>query len=157
MRLDLNEKYTALKIHFGEPGNMSYIRPPYVAVVSRLVRELGASRSLRTRTPSIPAAAQRVRPSPRRFRERILPRRDRLRPHHRGRSQGQRLRQYARDGRRALRLRPDRLAVAEADAVISLNHFKGHELTGFGGALKNLGMGAASRSGKKFLHEYRTR
>jgi uncharacterized Fe-S center protein len=34
-----------------------------------------------------------------------------------------------------------------------VSHFKGHELTGFGGALKNLGMGAASRSGKKFLHE----
>jgi uncharacterized Fe-S center protein len=44
-------------------------------------------------------------------------------------------------------------AVAEADAVVSVNHFKGHELTGFGGALKNLGMGCASRSGKKFLHE----
>ena len=40
-KLDLDEKYTALKIHFGEPGNMSYIRPPYVAVVSALVRELG--------------------------------------------------------------------------------------------------------------------
>ena len=44
-------------------------------------------------------------------------------------------------------------AVAEADAVISLNHFKGHELTGFGGAVKNLGMGCASRGGKRFLHE----
>ena len=39
--LDLSEKYTALKIHFGESGNMSYIRPPYVAVIANLVRELG--------------------------------------------------------------------------------------------------------------------
>ena len=39
--LDLYEKYTALKIHFGESGNMSYIRPPYVAVIANLVRELG--------------------------------------------------------------------------------------------------------------------
>ena len=44
-------------------------------------------------------------------------------------------------------------AVAEADAVLSVTHFKGHELVGFGGAIKNLGMGCASRAGKKFLHE----
>jgi uncharacterized Fe-S center protein len=43
-------------------------------------------------------------------------------------------------------------AVADADIIISLNHFKGHELTGFGGALKNLGMGCASVGGKLFLH-----
>lgn len=35
---DFKDKYTALKIHFGEPGNMAFIRPPFVAVASRLVR-----------------------------------------------------------------------------------------------------------------------
>ena len=43
-------------------------------------------------------------------------------------------------------------AIADADVIVSMNHFKGHELTGFGGALKNLGMGAASVGGKLFLH-----
>jgi uncharacterized Fe-S center protein len=43
-------------------------------------------------------------------------------------------------------------AIADADIVISLNHFKGHELTGFGGALKNLGMGSGSRGGKLEMH-----
>jgi uncharacterized Fe-S center protein len=33
-----------------------------------------------------------------------------------------------------------------------LSHFKGHELTGFGGTLKNLGMGCASIGGKLELH-----
>jgi uncharacterized Fe-S center protein len=42
--------------------------------------------------------------------------------------------------------------IADSDIVVSLNHFKGHELTGFGGALKNLGMGCASVGGKLFLH-----
>ncbi len=42
--------------------------------------------------------------------------------------------------------------VVEADSLISLSHFKGHELSGFGGAIKNLGMGAASRRGKLFMH-----
>jgi len=40
----------------------------------------------------------------------------------------------------------------DADIVISLNHFKGHENTGFGGALKNLGMGCGSRAGKMEMH-----
>jgi uncharacterized Fe-S center protein len=43
-------------------------------------------------------------------------------------------------------------AVADSDIIISMNHFKGHEITGFGGALKNLGMGCASVGGKLFLH-----
>ena len=40
----------------------------------------------------------------------------------------------------------------DADIVISLNHFKGHEATGFGGAIKNLGMGCGSRAGKMEMH-----
>ena len=40
----------------------------------------------------------------------------------------------------------------DADIVISLNHFKGHEAAGFGGALKNLGMGCGSRAGKMEMH-----
>ncbi|MBW2140416.1 MAG: DUF362 domain-containing protein [Deltaproteobacteria bacterium] len=42
--------------------------------------------------------------------------------------------------------------IVEADALISLAHFKGHELTGFGGTLKNLGMGCAARRGKLVQH-----
>ncbi len=39
-----------------------------------------------------------------------------------------------------------------ADALISVAHFTGHELSGFGGTLKNLGMGCASREGKLSQH-----
>jgi len=42
--------------------------------------------------------------------------------------------------------------IVEADALISVAHFKGHELSGFGGAIKNLGMGCASRRGKLAQH-----
>ena len=38
------------------------------------------------------------------------------------------------------------------DIFISLTHFKGHEITGFGGALKNIGMGCGSRAGKMEMH-----
>lgn len=40
----------------------------------------------------------------------------------------------------------------QADAVVNLTHFTGHELFGFGGALKGIGMGCASPSGKQEMH-----
>ena len=43
-------------------------------------------------------------------------------------------------------------AIMDADVFISLNHFKGHEATGFGGAIKNIGMGCGSRAGKMEQH-----
>ena len=43
-------------------------------------------------------------------------------------------------------------AIMDADIIITLNHFKGHEATGFGGALKNIGMGCGSRAGKMEMH-----
>jgi uncharacterized Fe-S center protein len=152
--LALEGKYTALKIHFGEPGNMAFIRPPYVRIVSDAVRALGGKPFL-TDSNTLYSG-----------------RRDNAYDHLRaGFENG-----FSRDATGADLIIADGLkgndyvampvtggihcsealigcAVAEADAVISLNHFKGHELTGFGGAIKNLGMGAASRAGKRFLHE----
>ena len=43
-------------------------------------------------------------------------------------------------------------ALMDADIVISLTHFKGHEQAGFGGCMKNLGMGGGSRAGKMEQH-----
>lgn len=42
--------------------------------------------------------------------------------------------------------------ICNADGMISLAHFKGHLLTGFGGTFKNIGMGLGSRSGKQMMH-----
>ncbi len=152
--LDLKDKYTALKIHFGEPGNMAYIRPTYIGVLSRLVREGGGKPFLTDSNTLYSGRRHNAY--------------DHLRA---GFENG-----FSRDATGCDLMIADGLkgndyvdmpvtggehcataligcAVAEADAVISVNHFKGHELTGFGGALKNLGMGCASRAGKKFLHE----
>lgn len=43
-------------------------------------------------------------------------------------------------------------AAAEADTLIALTHFKGHDVTGFGGSLKNVGMGLGNRRGKLDMH-----
>lgn len=42
--------------------------------------------------------------------------------------------------------------ISGADKLMMMSHFKGHEMTGFGGALKNLAMGCASRTGKMEMH-----
>ena len=39
--VDFDGKFTAIKIHFGEPGNMAYIRPNYAARVVDVIRSLG--------------------------------------------------------------------------------------------------------------------
>ena len=43
-------------------------------------------------------------------------------------------------------------AVMDADVLVSLTHFKGHEQAGMGGTLKNIGMGCGSRAGKMEMH-----
>lgn len=42
--------------------------------------------------------------------------------------------------------------ILEADTLLTVSHFKCHELCGFGGAIKNLGMGCSSRAGKLEQH-----
>lgn len=42
--------------------------------------------------------------------------------------------------------------IFEANVLISVAHFKGHMLTGFGGAIKNIGMGLGTRAGKLDMH-----
>ena len=39
--IDFNGKFTAIKIHFGEIGNMAYLRPDYAAVIVRIIKEVG--------------------------------------------------------------------------------------------------------------------
>ena len=39
--IDFDKKMTAIKMHFGEPGNLSYLRPNYAKAVADVVRELG--------------------------------------------------------------------------------------------------------------------
>ena len=41
-QIDFKDKFTAVKLHFGEPGNMAYIRPNYVATIVDILNSLGA-------------------------------------------------------------------------------------------------------------------
>ena len=47
--------------------------------------------------------------------------------------------------------------LANYDGVLVLSHFKGHAMAGFGGAIKNVGIGMSSRTGKIYVHSAGTR
>ena len=42
-KIDFQDKFVAIKLHFGELGNLAYLRPNYAKTVADLVKELGGS------------------------------------------------------------------------------------------------------------------
>ncbi len=156
-KIDFEGKFVAIKIHFGEPGNVSFIRPNYAKAVADVVRELGGKPFLtdcntlypgyrRNALDHIDAAQLNgfneittgchviIADGLKGTDEAYVP------------VKNGELVQEAKIGR----------ALMDADIVISLNHFKGHEMMAFGGAIKNLGMGGGSRAGKLEQHSLGT-
>ena len=146
------EESGVVKIHFGEEGNTGYVRPEYVGVLSEAVRKKGASFVLadtntlykgrrmesaeHTRlaldhgfTPAV-AGAEVLIPDEKTE----------------GRTAKLDIDQEFVKTAKVLRL------FIDADFLINVAHFKGHMMTGYGGALKNIGMGCASREGKLEQH-----
>ena len=54
-QIDMDNKFVAIKMHFGELGNLAYLRPNYAKAVADIIKEQGCL-SLPTATPSIPEA-----------------------------------------------------------------------------------------------------
>jgi len=152
LETDLKRKFVALKVHFGEPGNMAYLRPNYAARMASLLRSIGAKPFLtdsntlysggRSNAPDhLQSAAENGYTALTTQCQVIIA--DGLK--------GSEQREIPFNGKYCKSPKVGS-AIADADAIVSLNHFKGHEQTGFGGALKNIGMGSASRAGKLELH-----
>ncbi|MCQ2182370.1 MAG: DUF362 domain-containing protein [Bacteroidales bacterium] len=150
--IDFKNKFTAIKVHVGEPGNMAYLRPNYAATIVRIVKELGGKPFL-TDCNTLYTGG----------RSNAVDHMDSAM--HNGYSPMSTGAQFiVADGLKGLDYKEIPLngeyckapkiglAIAEADALISINHVKGHEMAGFGGALKNLGMGCGSVAGKKEMH-----
>ena len=151
--IDFDNKFVAIKIHFGELGNIAYLRPNYAKAVADIVKECGGKPFLTDCNTLYPG-----------YRKNALDHLDCAQENGFNETTtgchiliGDGLRgtddvivpieggEYCKEayiGR----------AVMDADIFISLNHFKGHEATGFGGALKNIGMGCGSRAGKMHQH-----
>lgn len=152
-QVDFKDKYAAIKIHFGEYGNLAFLRPNYARVVADYVKELGGKPFLTDcNTLYVGSRKNALRSSGNRIYQRIFSIPDRL---------------SCTDSPDGLKGTDETLvpingeyvkeakigsAIMDADVFISLTHFKGHEMAGFGGTIKNIGMGCGSRAGKMEQH-----
>ncbi len=151
--IDFKNKFTAIKMHFGEPGNLAFLRPNYAATVVDIVKELGGRPFLTDcNTLYVGGRKHALDHLDSAYRNGFMPYAtgchviiadglkgtdEVLVPVHNG--------EYVKEAKVGR-------ALMDADILISLTHFKGHEATGFGGALKNIGMGGGSRAGKMEMH-----
>ncbi|MBQ7320747.1 MAG: DUF362 domain-containing protein [Clostridia bacterium] len=151
--IDMEGKFVAIKMHFGELGNISYLRPNYARAVVDLVKELGGKPYLTDCNTMYPGSRKNALEHlecawqngftpltvgcPILIGDGLKGTDDVAVPVVGG--------EYVKEARIGR-------AVMDADIFISLSHFKGHEMTGFGGAIKNIGMGCGSRAGKKEQH-----
>ena len=152
-RLNMDGKFVAIKMHFGELGNISYLRPNYARAVVDVVKELGGKPFLTDCNTMYPGSRKNALEhlycawengfTPLTVGCPIL-----IGDGLKGTDDvevpvaGGEYVKAAKIGR----------AIMDADVFISLTHFKGHEMTGFGGTIKNIGMGCGSRAGKKEQH-----
>lgn len=150
--IDFQNQFVAIKIHFGEPGNLAFIRPNYAARMATLLRNLGAKPFLTDcNTLYSGRRANAVDHLESAMENGFNPISAKCDVIIADGLKGTEYREIEIDGEycKAPKIGS---AIADADIIISMNHFKGHEQTGFGGALKNLGMGCASVGGKLELH-----
>lgn len=150
--IDYNKKMVAIKIHFGEPGNLAYIRPNYTAVIVKMISKLGGKPFLTdTNTLYKGRRSNAIDHLQSAFEHGFNPL-----------SAGCNV--IIADGLKGTDYKEIEInqkhcktvkigsAIAASDVIISMNHFKGHEMAGFGGALKNIGMGSGSVGGKLEMH-----
>ncbi|MDR1879620.1 MAG: DUF362 domain-containing protein, partial [Tannerellaceae bacterium] len=150
--IDFRNQYVAIKIHFGEPGNLAFIRPNYAARLATLLGSLGAKPFLTdSNTLYSGGRSNAVDHLQSAMENGFNPISAKCNVIIADGLKGTDYREIPIDGEycKAPKIGA---AIADADIVISMNHFKGHEQSGFGGALKNLGMGSASVGGKLELH-----
>jgi uncharacterized Fe-S center protein len=151
--INFKKKFTAVKMHLGEPGNLSFLRPNFAKTVVDKIKGLGGRPFLtdcgtlyvgrRNDALSHLEAAWENGFGPLSAGCPIL-----IADGLRGNDDYEVTVENGELVKTALIGR----AIMDADIVISLSHFKGHEQTGFGGAIKNLGMGSGSKAGKMIMH-----
>lgn len=151
-KIDFQNKFTAVKMHFGEQGNLAFLRADYARSVVDLIKSLGGKPFV-TDCSTLYVGA----------RKNALDHLDVAYQHgfnplslgcHTIIADGLKGDDYVEvpiDGEYVKRAKIGR-AIMDADVFVSLTHFKGHEGTGFGGALKNIGMGCGSSAGKAEMH-----
>lgn len=151
--LNMEGKFVAIKMHFGELGNISYLRPNYARAIVDVVKELGGKPFLTDCNTMYPGSRKNA------LEHLECAWQNGFTPLTVGCPViiGDGLKGAddvdvpVEDGEYIKEAKIGR-AIMDADVFISLTHFKGHEMTGFGGAIKNIGMGCGSRAGKCDQH-----
>lgn len=151
--IDMDGKFVAIKMHFGELGNLSFLRPNYARAVAELCKAQGGIPFLTDCNTLYPGS-----------RKHALEHMDCANINGfntistgcqiiigDGLKGTDDIEVPVKNGEYCKTAKIGR-AVMDADIFISLAHFKGHEMTGFGGAIKNIGMGCGSRAGKMEQH-----
>ncbi len=150
--LPLEGKFTAVKLHFGEPGNLAFLRANYARVVVDALKDAGARPFLTDSNTLYPGMRRNALDhldaaylngfSPLQTGCHVIIADGLL---------GTDFVSVPVNGEFCSHALLGRAAV-DAEAIVSLTHFKCHEGTGIGGALKNLGMGFGSAAGKREMH-----
>lgn len=150
--IDFEDKYAAIKIHFGEYGNLAFLRPNYAKVVSDLVKEQGGKPFLTDcNTLYVGSRKNALDHMDTAYANGFSPLSTGCHVIIADGLKGTDEALVPVDGTYVKEAKIGQ-AVMDADILISLTHFKGHESTGFGGTLKNIGMGCGSRAGKMEMH-----
>ncbi|OAA91624.1 DUF362 domain-containing protein [Clostridium ljungdahlii] len=152
-QIDMDNKFVAIKMHFGELGNLGFLRPNYAKAVADVVKELGGKPFLTDCNTLYPGSRKNALEHlecawengftpltvgcPVIIGDGLKGTDDITVPVIGG--------EYIKEAKIGH-------AIMDADILISLTHFKGHEAAGFGGTIKNIGMGCGSRAGKKDQH-----
>ena len=151
--LDLESKFVAIKMHFGEMGNISYLRPNYAKAVADVVYQLGGKPFLTDCNTMYPGGRKDA------LEHLYCAWENGFTPLSAGCPiiiadglKGTDDIEVPVEGGEYCKTAYIGRAVMDADVFISLTHFKGHEMAGFGGAIKNIGMGCGSRAGKTDQH-----
>ena len=152
-RLDLKGRFVAVKLHFGEPGNLAFLRANYARTVCDLVKELGGKPFVTDcNTLYVGGRKNALDHLDSAYQNGYNPFVTGVHTLIADGLKGTDDVEVPVPGGRYVKAAKIGRAVMDADVVISLNHFKGHECTGFGGAIKNIGMGCGSRAGKMEMH-----
>ena len=152
-QIDFENKFVAIKIHFGELGNLSFLRPNYARAVADVVKELGGKPFLTDcNTLYVGSRKNALEHIDTAYQNGFTPYATGCQIIIADGLKGTDEALVPVEGGEYVREAKIGQALMDADIVISLTHFKGHEQAGFGGAMKNLGMGGGSRAGKMEQH-----
>ena len=151
--IDFQDKFAAIKIHFGEPGNLSYLRPNFAKTVADMVKSLGGKPFLTDcNTLYVGRRKNALDHLDAAYENGFSPFSTGCHVIIADGLKGTDEVEVPVEGGEYVKSAKIGRAIMDADVYIALSHFKGHESTGFGGAIKNTGMGCGSRAGKMEMH-----